>query len=177
MRRANESAATLNTATHALLLASKSNYQNLLEGNHLPGVTYPEHLQTGLTSKRTSHKVAEQGRRTRINDALKEMQTLIPKSSGEAGDINGEAGGGEDEKAAEVMSKEDVSKSNICKAATVELANKYIKRMQKDHAAQSADMERLRLENEALRKRLGTESASSSDGRSRTADSASPGSQ
>src|SRR5690606_1394565 len=40
----------------ALLLASKSNYQNLLEGNHLPGVSYPEELSTGLTSKRTSHK-------------------------------------------------------------------------------------------------------------------------
>ena len=36
----------------------------------------------GLTSKRTSHKIAEQGRRNRINEAIKEMQTLLPKSKG-----------------------------------------------------------------------------------------------
>ncbi|KAI9893612.1 MAG: hypothetical protein M1814_006408 [Vezdaea aestivalis] len=63
--------------TSALLLASKSNYQNILEGTHLPGVSYPEALSTNLTSKRTSHKIAEQGRRNRINTALKEMETLL----------------------------------------------------------------------------------------------------
>ena len=51
----------------ALYLASKSNYQNILEGTHLPGVSYPETLAENLSSKRTSHKIAEQGRRNRIN--------------------------------------------------------------------------------------------------------------
>jgi hypothetical protein len=51
----------------ALYLASKSNYQNILEGTHLPGVSYPEALAENLSSKRTSHKIAEQGRRNRIN--------------------------------------------------------------------------------------------------------------
>lgn len=68
----------LNDSQHALLLASKSNYTHLLEGTLLPGVSYPDSLSSGLTSKRTSHKIAEQGRRNRINDALKEMQTLLP---------------------------------------------------------------------------------------------------
>jgi hypothetical protein len=70
--------ATLSPETSALLLASKSNYQNLLEGNHLPGVSYPEALSTNLTSKRTSHKIAEQGRRNRINHALQEIASLLP---------------------------------------------------------------------------------------------------
>ncbi|KAF4554091.1 Helix-loop-helix DNA-binding domain-containing protein 1 [Elsinoe fawcettii] len=64
--------------TQAFLLASKSNYTHLLEGTLLPGVSYPESLSSGLTSKRTSHKIAEQGRRNRINEALKEMQSLLP---------------------------------------------------------------------------------------------------
>ncbi|KAF2154862.1 hypothetical protein K461DRAFT_276026 [Myriangium duriaei CBS 260.36] len=68
----------LNDSQHAFLLASKSNYTHLLEGTLLPGVSYPESLSSGLTSKRTSHKIAEQGRRNRINEALKEMQALLP---------------------------------------------------------------------------------------------------
>ena len=68
----------MNEQTQALLLASRSNYQNIIEGSHLPGVSYPSDLSTNLTSKRTSHKIAEQGRRNRINTALQEMQGLLP---------------------------------------------------------------------------------------------------
>ncbi|KAK8050639.1 hypothetical protein PG994_012369 [Apiospora phragmitis] len=66
--------------TASRLLTSKSNYQNILEGNTVPGVSYPSELSTNLTSKRTSHKIAEQGRRNRINSALQEIATLLPKN-------------------------------------------------------------------------------------------------
>lgn len=145
-------------------MASKSNYQNLLEGNHLPGVNYPDSLSTGLTSKRTSHKVAEQGRRNRINDALKEMQSLVPKPSpatkaamkdAEASNEGSTPDGAEDDKDGEGGGKEEsAAKSSNSKAATVELANEYIKRMQKDFAERDAEMDSLRRENEVLRKRL-----------------------
>ena len=148
-----------------MLLASKSNYQNILEGNHLPGVSYPDSLSTGLTSKRTSHKVAEQGRRNRINEALKEMQSLVPKpakfklSSKDAEAEDGDSPEyGEEEKAADGTSKEDKAdaavKSNNSKAATVELANEYIRMMQNESLAQSDEIAQLRRENEELRKRL-----------------------
>lgn len=153
------------------MLASKSNYQNLLEGNHLPGVNYPDSLSTGLTSKRTSHKVAEQGRRNRINDALKEMQALVPKPSpatkaamkdAEASN-EGSPDGNEDDKDGEGGGKEEsAAKSSNSKAATVELANEYIRKMQKDFAARDAEMDVLRRENDALRKRLGESGAESS---------------
>ncbi|KAM3419369.1 hypothetical protein BST61_g5300 [Cercospora zeina] len=124
--------AALHSPTHALLLASKSNYQNLLEGNQLPGVNYPESLSTGLTSKRTSHKVAEQGRRNRINEALKEMQSLLPKGK-ETGTREGSPeANAEDTK----ESKEDaIAKSNSSKAATVESANEYIRKLQRENTA------------------------------------------
>ncbi|KAH6610527.1 phosphorus acquisition-controlling [Trichoderma cornu-damae] len=66
------------------LLMSKSNYQNILEGNQVPGVSYPSELSTNLTSKRTSHKIAEQGRRNRINSALQIMAGLLPDSKNKA---------------------------------------------------------------------------------------------
>ncbi|KAI9803702.1 MAG: hypothetical protein M1833_000614 [Piccolia ochrophora] len=107
----------------ALLLASKSNYQNLLEGNRLPGVTYPESLSTNLTSKRTSHKLAEQGRRNRINNALQDMAGLLPPDWGGSSSTP-KADKGETAAQAQASSK----------ASTVELAIDYIKSLQAELA-------------------------------------------
>ncbi|KAI6814088.1 hypothetical protein KC367_g1143 [Hortaea werneckii] len=167
----------LHSPQHALLLASKSNYQNLLEGNQLPGVNYPDSLSTGLTSKRTSHKVAEQGRRNRINDALKEMQSLLPQgSNGKPSKDKSNSNDDSPEVAAAAeadleKSKEAAVKSNSSKAATVESANVYIRAMQEQMAAVMA-------ENAALKQQLGRESQESpplaeQDGQKAT-DSASP---
>lgn len=120
--------------TASLLLASKSNYQNILEGTHLPGVSYPSELSTNLTSKRTSHKIAEQGRRNRINSALQEIATLLPRGaakdssgeksgSGDAGEPNDAGGNGK-----------GVAQSANSKASTVENAIEYIKQLKKELA-------------------------------------------
>lgn len=110
------------------LLASKSNYQRILEGNTVPGVTYPSELSTNLTSKRTSHKIAEQGRRNRINSALQEIATLLPKGAiKESSDGDGDNANGD---------KTDTKQSNVpnSKASTVESAIEYIKYLQKELA-------------------------------------------
>ena len=108
----------MNAETSALLLASKSNYQNILEGTHLPGVSYPEALSENLTSKRTSHKIAEQGRRNRINGALQEIALLLPAGS-----------------TPQLSSKEEknlgtAAQQSNSKASTVEMAIDYIKALQ-----------------------------------------------
>ncbi|KAF7878988.1 hypothetical protein EAF04_000190 [Stromatinia cepivora] len=120
-------------ATASLLLASKSNYQNILEGTHLPGVSYPSELSTNLTSKRTSHKLAEQGRRNRINLALTTLHDMIPseyyprgKTKDSIGDKSGSGDAGENESAG---SKNGQSTSS--KAATVEVAIEYISHLEK----------------------------------------------
>lgn len=70
---------TTGTTDLSALLASKSNYQNIVEGNHNHlGLVYPEALSVDLTSKRTSHKLAEQGRRNRINSALADLGKVLP---------------------------------------------------------------------------------------------------
>ncbi|KAI2618387.1 helix-loop-helix DNA-binding domain-containing protein [Hypoxylon sp. NC1633] len=110
------------------LLASKSNYQNILEGNTVPGVSYPSELSTNLTSKRTSHKIAEQGRRNRINSALQEIATLLPRGvTKELSEGDGEGGSGD---------KKDGKQSNTpnSKASTVEQAIIYIKQLQQEVA-------------------------------------------
>ena len=116
--------------TASLLLASKSNYQNILEGTHLPGVSYPTELSTNLTSKRTSHKIAEQGRRNRINSALQEIATLLPRKSGKesSGEKSGSGEGGEN------GTKGGAAQSANSKASTVELAIEYIKQLKADLA-------------------------------------------
>ncbi|KAH7384176.1 hypothetical protein DE146DRAFT_668025 [Phaeosphaeria sp. MPI-PUGE-AT-0046c] len=92
------------------LSASKSNYQNLSEGTAVPRVIYPPSLATNLTSKRTSHKIAEQGRRDRIIMALQEMETLLPSK--------------------QKLSLHLVGGPPSSKASTVESAIEYIKELQ-----------------------------------------------
>ncbi|CRG86657.1 Phosphorus acquisition-controlling protein [Talaromyces islandicus] len=114
----------------ALYLASKSNYQHILDGTLLPGVSYPESLAENLSSKRTNHKLAEQGRRNRINTALKEIEALLPpgfardraaKESKETG--TGKSGDKE---------KDKNGQQTISKASTVEMAIDYIKSLQQE---------------------------------------------
>lgn len=110
--------------TASRLLASKSNYQNILEGNLVPGVSYPSELSTNLTSKRTSHKIAEQGRRNRINSALQEIATLLPQGT----IIEGKESGGES------SDKKDpkTGATPNSKASTVEMAIEYIKQLKQE---------------------------------------------
>ncbi|KZF25052.1 hypothetical protein L228DRAFT_265537 [Xylona heveae TC161] len=139
----------------ARLLASKSNYQNILEGTTLPGVSYPSNLSTNLTSKRTSHKLAEQGRRNRINNALQEIAALLPaaaagpgsgpgsgsnpaKKSPSSGGSGAGAGAGTEASnaaaAAAAVAADAQQSSSNSKAATVELAIQYIRQLQTELA-------------------------------------------
>jgi Helix-loop-helix DNA-binding domain len=116
----------LSAETSALYLASKSNYQNIIDGTHLPGVSYPEALAENLSSKRTSHKIAEQGRRNRINFALKEIEALLPAA------ITG-AGAKKDRNTTPEQETGDKGAASIqgaSKASTVEMAIIYIRNLQ-----------------------------------------------
>ena len=87
----------------------------------------PGNLAENLSSKRTNHKLAEQGRRNRINHALKEIETLIPedfaqmRTAKEAAACNVKPSDKEKEKA---------GNQAISKASTVEMAIDYIKALQ-----------------------------------------------
>lgn len=133
----------LTAETSALYLASKSNYQNILEGTHLPGVSYPEALAENLSSKRTSHKIAEQGRRNRINMALKEIESLLPASILASTKKERTNSTGTDE-----IEKLPATAVGASKANTVEMAIVYIKSLQ---AELRATQEKL----DAAERRLG----------------------
>jgi hypothetical protein len=120
----------LSAETSALYLASKSNYQNILEGTHLPGVSYPETLAENLTSKRTSHKIAEQGRRNRINLALKEIEGLLPPAILIANSKKEKLLKDENEEPETPSGKNAALGQGTSKASTVEMAIIYIKSLQ-----------------------------------------------
>ena len=116
----------------ALYLASKSNYQNILEGTHLPGVTYPEALAENLSSKRTSHKIAEQGRRNRINTALKEIESLLPPTPTLLAHTKKDPS--RSPEAEGTSDKSSANNQTTSKASTVEMAIIYIKSLQAELA-------------------------------------------
>lgn len=101
----------------------------------MPGVSYPENLSTNLTSKRTSHKLAEQGRRNRINTALQEMASLLPPATPS---MNGNTtktttGNGKDgAQVADTLLTGTAAQQSNSKASTVELATEYIKSLQQE---------------------------------------------
>jgi hypothetical protein len=103
-------------------------------------VVYPTSLSTNLTSKRTSHKIAEQGRRNRINLALQEMQALLPSPVIGALDAKSPDTGGQ--------------QSNNSKAAKVESAIDYIKQLKKEVSDKDDLLTRKDQEMEELRKEL-----------------------
>jgi hypothetical protein len=161
---------TLTEEQHTVLLTSRSNYQNLNEGRTIPGVTYPSDLPGQLTSKRTSHKIAEQGRRQRINVALQEMQGLLPKmspvlgASSSSSSKNIEDNDDEDDDDGDDASPEGGKKKGgkggggsgggNSKAATVENAILYIRTMQEQEQIWKQEREEREREVEALRQKL-----------------------
>jgi hypothetical protein len=138
---------SVSAVTSALYLASKSNYQNILEGTHLPGVSYPENLAENLTSKRTSHKIAEQGRRNRINTALKEIEALLPQINAKAPDNKscetapGKTGERSNSEGNPVDGEKTPAPQGNSKASTVEMAIVYIKSLQMELAETKAKLE------------------------------------
>ncbi|KAF9989728.1 hypothetical protein BGZ75_005092 [Mortierella antarctica] len=60
-------------------LASKSNYQNILDGDHTAlGLSYNTDLHSGIELRRTSHKAAEQKRRDSLKHCFEDLRQMIP---------------------------------------------------------------------------------------------------
>lgn len=125
------------------LLTSKSNYQNILEGNTVPGVHYPTELSSNLTSKRTSHKIAEQGRRNRINSALQVMAGLLPDQH-KIGSVEMD----EDDKKDGNGSKQ--ANASNSKASVVEKAIVHMQHLEQENSGLKKELQELRDQLEKL---------------------------
>lgn len=85
---------------------TKSNYQNIVDGTHHHlGFQTVDRVTTELRTKKTVHKLAEQERRNRMNNAIVELNKVLSLGSGN-------------------------EKTANSKAATVESATKYIIELQ-----------------------------------------------
>jgi hypothetical protein len=123
------------------LLTSKSNYQNILEGNTVPGLHYPTDLSANLTSKRTSHKIAEQGRRNRINSALHVMASLLPDQQ--------KIGSGDGDDSDKKDSKQSSAANS--KASVVEKAIVHMKNLEQENSGLKREIEELRTQLEKMK--------------------------
>ncbi|ORX93605.1 hypothetical protein K493DRAFT_315918 [Basidiobolus meristosporus CBS 931.73] len=64
----------------AMKLATKSNYQNILEGNTASlGLKYKSEVHSGIELRRTSHKAAEQKRRDSLKQCFENLKSVIPE--------------------------------------------------------------------------------------------------
>ena len=153
-------APAMSAETSALYLASKSNYQHILDGTVLPGVTYPESLAENLSSKRTNHKLAEQGRRNRINTALKEIESLLPPwlAHGAAKDKDGKEKGNAN--GSSKSPDKPAATQPISKASTVEMAIVYIKSLKQQLVE---TQEKLKVAEQKLGEKNGATEPSGSD--------------
>ncbi|OAL42672.1 hypothetical protein IQ07DRAFT_593636 [Pyrenochaeta sp. DS3sAY3a] len=62
----------------ASLLATKSNYEWVAEGRHTElGLYFPDTMVASISSKRTTHSAAEQGRRDRLKSAFEDMAEVL----------------------------------------------------------------------------------------------------
>ncbi|KAJ2004625.1 hypothetical protein GGI04_002543 [Coemansia thaxteri] len=60
-------------------LATKSNYQNIMEGNsEFLGLSYKSEFKSGLERRRTNHKQAEQKRRDSLKSCFQALKTRLP---------------------------------------------------------------------------------------------------
>jgi hypothetical protein len=109
-------------------------------------------LAENLSSKRTSHKIAEQGRRNRINSALKEIESLLPPSA--TSNVKKERSSSND---GDDGDKAGVVGQGNSKASTVEMAIVYIRALQQELGEVKSKLE-------AAEKKL-AEGNSSSDNR------------
>ncbi|KAK9760164.1 hypothetical protein K7432_016098 [Basidiobolus ranarum] len=63
----------------AMRLASKSNYQNILDGDsEVIGLKYKVDIQSGMEVRRTSHKTAEQKRRDLLKQCFEDLKSVTP---------------------------------------------------------------------------------------------------
>ncbi|PVU97290.1 hypothetical protein BB561_000639 [Smittium simulii] len=60
-------------------LTTKSNYQNIIEGNFSQiGLDYPKELYSDIISRRTNHKVTEQKRRDILKNGFDKLRAQLP---------------------------------------------------------------------------------------------------
>ncbi|KAF2205093.1 hypothetical protein GQ43DRAFT_66981 [Delitschia confertaspora ATCC 74209] len=137
--------------SHALILASKSNYEHMIQGTAPPGVTFSDELRKDITAKKTSHKLAEQGRRDRINRAVEQLDALIspimPAQDAEMPDLTGPGPGG----GAGAGGERGKEKQADCKASKIEKAVVCVTHLLKEKERSEREMESLRREVEALK--------------------------
>ncbi|KAG0018257.1 hypothetical protein BGZ81_010323 [Podila clonocystis] len=110
-------------------LASKSNYQNILDGDHTAlGLSYNTDLHSGIELRRTSHKAAEQKRRDSLKHCFDDLRQMIP----------------------------NIMEKSPSKVFLLKKSFDYICNLKSDVAQRDLEMARMRAQNEFMKKAMQT---------------------
>jgi hypothetical protein len=137
-------------------LASKSNYQNLLEGKARSlGMNFTSNIQSGVENRRSAHKVAEQRRRDTLKqsfDYLREeiIDVIVLDTLVEKPDLTENQVREEKEKEVKLMSK----------VLLLQQSYEYIVRLKQENKVKDDKLERMQLEIDELRKMMSKDDVS-----------------
>ncbi|KAI8877469.1 hypothetical protein K501DRAFT_278439 [Backusella circina FSU 941] len=137
-------------------LASKSNYQNLLEGKARSlGMNFGSNIQSGVENRRSAHKVAEQRRRDTLKqsfDYLRDeiIDVIVLDTLVEKPDLTEKQVRYEKEKEVKLMSK----------VLLLQQSYEYIVRLKKENKVKDDKLEKMQLEIDELRKMMSKDDVS-----------------
>ncbi|ORZ13065.1 hypothetical protein BCR42DRAFT_419103 [Absidia repens] len=152
----------------AAILTSKSNYQALREGRAKTlGIDFTTNIQSGMESRRSAHKAAEQRRRDTLKqsfDALRMelLEAIVAEDALQRLDENDDDGA----KSSEGEQKLDFTTTTLEREKKVKQMSKvillqhsyeYLLRLKSDNQRKDAKLEQMTLEIQQLRSQLGME--------------------
>ncbi|KAI9031823.1 hypothetical protein CLU79DRAFT_730348 [Phycomyces nitens] len=168
------------------ILATRSNYQNLMEGKAAAlGIAFMPHIKSGIEVRRTAHKAAEQKRRDSLKEWFERLRREVEdgyvkkksglasivireqerEARGEIEDTNGESSKARQSSADEADNSEGTDESDavlkpLSKVLLLRYAYEYISTLKT--SVSNRDLRILELEEENAKLRQGTSSKESS---------------
>ncbi|CAO3583044.1 unnamed protein product [Absidia cylindrospora] len=152
----------------AAILASKSNYQALREGQAKTlGIDFTTNIQSGMESRRSAHKAAEQRRRDTLKqsfDALRMelLEAIVAEDALQRLDEENDDDGtksleGKQKLVFATTLEREKKVKQMSKVVLLQHSYEYLLRLKSDNQRKDAKLEQMTLEIQQLRSQLGME--------------------
>ncbi|ORE10147.1 hypothetical protein BCV72DRAFT_221871 [Rhizopus microsporus var. microsporus] len=142
---------TIDEEVARTLLTTKSNYENLKEGNVKSlGLDFSTTIQSGIEHRRSAHKAAEQKRRDILKQSFDSLRTEITEAM-----IEEELAEDQHMDQAELRNNKEKDVKQMSKIVLLQHSYEYIVRLKSDNKRKDEKMKNMKEEIMSLRKQLG----------------------
>ncbi|CEG81708.1 hypothetical protein RMATCC62417_15873 [Rhizopus microsporus] len=142
---------TIDEEVARTLLTTKSNYENLKEGNVKSlGLDFSTTIQSGIEHRRSAHKAAEQKRRDILKQSFDSLRTEITEAM-----IEEELAEDQYMDQAELRNNKERDVKQMSKIVLLQHSYEYIVRLKSDNKRKDEKMKNMKEEIMSLRKQLG----------------------